>query len=1238
MKNYYLVGLCTLLLTSCATQKTKLRKTNVSPKTNVAKEVVHTVYLIGDAGLSKEDNSNVGLTLFKNKLDKANKNSTAIFLGDNSYPVGLPSKKVDAKTYKQAIDNLDAQIETLDNFQGRPLFIPGNHDWYSDGLKGLARQEKYIKKQLKQKKPFLPENGCPISDRKVNDQLTIITIDTEWYLTNWNKHPTINDNCEIKSRTKFWEEVEGLIKKNRDKTTIIAMHHPMFSYGAHGGQFSMKQQLFQGNSGVPLPILGSLINLLRKTSGASPADIQNKRYTEFKNRMVTLAQYSEKVIFVSGHEHALQFIKENNTPQIVSGTGAKNGAVRLMNGSQFATGQSGYAALELYADGSSHVRFFGADEKKDSEKILFETEVLTANTKKFDGKYIESYAKEAKASIYPKEEIDKTGFFRTIWGERYRKYYGTEVTVPTVNLDTLFGGLKPVRKGGGHQSKSLRLRHKNGKEYVMRALRKVSELYLQSIVFQQQYVMDDLQDTFLQEFLQDFYTGSHPYAPFTIGTMSDAVGIYHTNPVLYYIPKQPALENFNENFGDELYMIEEHAGDGHGDLESYGFSDTLISTDELLEHLREDEKYEVDGEMYVRARLFDMVLGDWDRHVDQWRWAEFKTKGSKKTLYRPVPRDRDQAFSIMGDGLFMSLATRLIPGLRLMEGFKEEIRSVRGFNSSPKTHVLDLALLNETARDTWVKQAKYIRENLTDEVIDNAFLAFPEEVRDETVAEIKRVLLQRIADIEATATEYYRILNKYAVVTGTDKDDWFEVNYLDKNQVEVSAYRIIGGEKKKRFFNKTFDRDYTKEIWIYGLDDEDFFKVNGTHKSNIKVRLIGGQNNDTYDIGEGANTIVYDYKSKKNSFDNLTKAKLRLTDNYAVNTYQPLEITASHNQLLPLIGFNPDDGLKIGFSETYTHNGFRKNPFTQQHRLNASFYFATSGFELGYIGEFANAFGKANFEIDTKFTSPNFAINFFGFGNETENFDDELELDFNRVRYETIRLAPSLVWRGQLGSKIRTGLSYEAITIDETENRFISDFFQENGEDTSKSFVGIDGIYTYQHSDNPAFPTLGMSTTLHVGYKTETSEGNGRFGYVIPSLSLDYKLVPSGNLVLATKWKAHFTIGDEFEFYQAASIGGVDGLRGFRNQRFTGKKAYYQNTDLRLSLGKRRTGILPTTIGIYGGFDYGRVWQPNEDSNTWHTSYGGGVFINAADIMSLRAAFFNSVDGGRLSFGLGFGF
>ncbi len=1237
MKKKYLLVLLAFSLLGCATYKSKYAKGYTPQAKQKGKTVSHTYYLIGDAGKSPIGGMNSVLRAFKQELASANDNSTAIFLGDNIYPAGLPDKKDSTIAYREAKSHLDAQLNTLEDYKGRPLFIPGNHDWYNDGLKGLERQEDYVKKKLEQKNPFLPENGCPIEVVKISEQTVIIALDTEWYLTDWDKHPTMNDECDIKSRIKFWEEVEGAIKKNIGKTTLIAMHHPMFTYGPHGGQFSVKKQLYPSSGKIPLPILGSLVNLLRKTTGASIEDVQNKRYREFKNRLVTLAQYSDKVILASGHEHTLQYIVENNTPQIVSGSGAKKGMTRLLGGSKFSTGNRGYAVLEVYADGSSAVEYFGVSDSGEKTS-LFATKVLSPDRDFNKDKYDTIFPPTAKASVYTQEEIAKSGFFKTLWGERYRKYYGTEVTAPTVRLDTLFGGLTPVRKGGGHQSKSLRLRDKSGREYVMRALRKQSELYLQAMVFQDQYILEDLEDTYLQEFMEDFYTGVHPYAPFTIGPLADAVDIYHTNPILYYVPKQPALENFNTTFGNELYMIEEHAGDNHGDQKSFGYSDKLISTDEMFEDLRDDERYEVDTDTYIRARLFDMVLGDWDRHVDQWRWARFKKKGSSKISYRPVPRDRDMAFSTMGDGLFMGLATRTVPPLRLMEGFDDHIRNVKGFNSSPKTYVLDNAILSETTKEQWLEQAKYIRENLTEEVIDEAFKAFPKEVRGTTVSGIKRMLLSRAKDIEQTSETYFEILNEYAVVTGTDKDDWFEIDYQSPTKTEVKGYRKIDGKKKKKFFEKVFYADVTKEIWIYGLDDDDRFEVKGVKRSKIKVRLVGGQNNDAYEVGKGAKTHIYDYKSKKNTFEDISKARVRLTDDYVLNTYQPLALRASTNQLLPTIGFNPDDGIKIGAVNTYTYNGFSQNPFTQQHTVNGAFYFATSGFELGYKGEFANFIGKTNLELAARFTSPNFAINFWGFGNNTENFDDDLDLDFNRVKIQTLSFSPSIVWRGDLGAKFKTGFSYESINVEETEDRFINTFYQENGEETNNDFFGMDAEYTYENRDDSAFPTMGMATSLRAGFRNNLNVGSRNFGYIIPSLSLDHRLTTNGRLVFATKWKAHFTIGDGYEFYQAASIGGVDGLRGFRNQRFTGKKAYYQNSDLRYNLGRLNTGILPTAYGIYGGFDYGRVWEPNEDSGRWHTSYGAGFFLNAANVTSIRTALFGSDDGLRFTFGVGFAF
>ena len=249
----------------------------------------------------------------------APKKSTVLFLGDNVYESGIPKKS--SKKYPLAQRRITAQTEVAEKFKGKSIFIPGNHDWYN-GLKGLKREEKLVENVLG-KNSFFPQNGCPLAKVEISKDIVLIIIDTHWYLTNWDNHPTINDKCEIKTRTKFFDEFEGLIKKARGKTTIVAMHHPMFTNGSHGGKHSFSSHM------SPLPILGTIKNLIRETSGISNADIQNKKYNALKKRIVTLSQENDKTIFVSGHDHNLQYIVQDNIPQIVSGSGSKTMATKL---------------------------------------------------------------------------------------------------------------------------------------------------------------------------------------------------------------------------------------------------------------------------------------------------------------------------------------------------------------------------------------------------------------------------------------------------------------------------------------------------------------------------------------------------------------------------------------------------------------------------------------------------------------------------------------------------------------------------------------------------------------------------------------------------------------------------------------------------------------------------------------------------------------------------------------------
>ncbi len=117
-------------------------------------------------------------------------------------------------------------------------------------------------------------------------------------------------------------------------------------------------------------------------------------------------------------------------------------------------------------------------------------------------------------------------------------------------------------------------------------------------------------------------------------------------------------------------------------------------------------------------------------------------------------------------------------------------------------------------------------------------------------------------------------------------------------------------------------------------------------------------------------------------------------------------------------------------------------------------------------------------------------------------------------------------------------------------------------------------------------------------------------------------------------------MNDNFEFYQAAALGGDFDLRGFRNQRFIGNQSFFQSSDLRIAIGKIKSSIVPMSYGFFGGYDYGRVWLNGENSNKWHQAVGGGLWLNGLNTITARLTYFKGTadDEARIAFGLGFGF
>ena len=74
----------------------------------------------------------------------------------------------------------------------------------------------------------------------------------------------------------------------------------------------------------------------------------------------------------------------------------------------------------------------------------------------------------ATVEVVPGNRYAMGGFGRFFWGDHYRDAWTTPLNVEVLDLGRFAGGLTPLRKGGGKQTKSLRFLGADGREYSFR--------------------------------------------------------------------------------------------------------------------------------------------------------------------------------------------------------------------------------------------------------------------------------------------------------------------------------------------------------------------------------------------------------------------------------------------------------------------------------------------------------------------------------------------------------------------------------------------------------------------------------------------------------------------------------------------------------------------------------------------------------------------------------------------------
>ena len=1218
-----------MMFYSCATLKEQ--SNIVEENESASKKITYSFYIAGGLGNTSSTANISLLERLKDELNEAPVNSTLVFTGDNITPT--------TKNWETDSLLIEKQLNLTANFKGETVFLPGNNEWKSYELDKIERVENYLKDVGRETTKVAPNNGCPIDYRVINDDLDLILIDSKWFVSNWSRTEGINSKCtDIITRRRFMEELEGYIGDGQGKNIVIAMHHPVFTNGIYAGNTTIKDHL------KPFPVYGTIKNTVMDLGAFNPEHVNSRRYNYLRIAVSALAQANDRITLISGHDESLQLLEGGGIHQIISGSLGSKSATKLGPGKitaiggtidfegEYAFGDRGFARLDYYEDGSSNVTFI-SEYNLSSSTTLPVLPKLEAK-KQFNNFTINNTKIEKAKILDDPKDYNKSGLYKFLWGKRYRTYFGEFVEAPVVNLDTLYGGLKVVKEGGGHQSFSLRLEDANGKQYAMRSLRKSALKFLKFKLPGISYNTADYQDTWAEKAISDFFTTAHPYMQLVIDPLAASAEINHSDTELFYVPKQDGLKEFNEDFGDELYYIERRPSEEQANYKGYRRSiDTnsgkvtdYESTTDMLEKIKSDESYSVDERGLIRARIFDMLIGDWDRHQDQWRWVEYESPDGEKE-FMPIPRDRDNAFPRF-DGKIIPFIQWFVPNSRNWETFDEDVNNVKWLNLSGNR--LDRTLLTSFGPEVWVEEANVIKNGMTPEVIEKAFKRLPVAVQDETSEFIKESLIQRLNTLPEVAKEYAEYLNKIVAIRGTEKDDIFTITKGSNGDTKVTVKRILSDEKNELMYSRTFNDSLTKELWIYGLGDDDVFVVEGNENSHTKLKIIGGYGKDTYTIENKKKVRIYDWAHEKIKFEQVKPISV-LTNNYKTNTYHFRYFSPNTNILVPTIGFRTDDGMFLGASNTYTKNGINGNPFLQKHSISANYFFNFEAAEIAYSGKFGNISPGWNFELDAYYTNDRYVSNFFGYGNETINNEDAVGRDYYRARIQRFNASAGLSF-----FSLRVKTIFESFKVTDNPGRLFNPTNLDEALFDNQNYGGIEFTGEYDRDDAGDFPSKAIYFGFSAGYKTNLSFNSNKFGYASLKVGLDHKLESSGTLVYSTmaEYKGLFDYNDVY-FYHTPALGGRNGLRGFRDERFTGKSYFYQSSDLKLKLKRYVTAVSPVTIGMYGGFDYGRVWMPNENSNIWHTSQGGGFWISSLKALTFNIGYFNSKESNLIQVGFG---
>ncbi|HET6567210.1 MAG TPA: BamA/TamA family outer membrane protein, partial [Rhodothermales bacterium] len=796
---------------------------------------------------------------------------------------------------------------------------------------------------------------------------------------------------------------------------------------------------------------------------------------------------------------------------------------------------------------------------------------------------------------------------RFFFNDAYRDVWTTPVPIPVIDLQTTAGGLTPVERGGGEQTTSLHLISADSLPYVLRSVQKKASRSLEPIYW----------GTIVSDIVNDLISSINPWGAVMVPELARAAGVLHTQPTLVVIPDDPALGEFRDEYAGMLALFERKPDENQSDAARFGYAENVVGSDKMYEEVREDNDERVDQRAFARARLFDMLIGDFDRHDDQWRWAEFETDNG--TRYVGVPRDRDFAF-VKFDGFFNELGRRFGPVVvKRFANFTPEIHYLLGLNWQGSE--LDIRFTSALSRSDWVEIADSIRAQLTDTAIARAVRQLPDPVFAEIGPYTIAALKSRRDQLPAVASHYYAMLARTVDVVGSDKHERFDIERRDDGTTEVVVHKTHEeGDAVRELYRRTFYPDETNEIRLYGLGGKDQFVVEGGGHSDIRLRIVGGAGDDRFEDRSATPGQDYFYDTEKEeSWDLRPGAHVRLSGDSLANDYQGRRFELTKGTPRASLSYNSFDGVSVGLGFAVSKPGFRREPYAVRHSFFLEYAERSKALSGYYDGRITDVVGNWDTDLRATVRTENNFHSFYGFGNETGE-DDYL---LYRARLRWLTASPSLILGFAPHSSLSTphssltvGPLFQFTSIEAQKGISPQNLNFSPSDLTDKYFAGIRTSLVIDKRDSLLNPHSGFRWQADADANAAVRTSDDRYVHLGTDLRYFYTLPVPGQFTLALRAGGAHNFGT-FEFFQANLLGGHSNLRGFARGRFAGRTMAYTSAELRTKLLDYNVYLAKGSLGAYGFVDNGRVWWDGDNSALWHTAYGGGLWTTPFNLVVL---------------------